>query len=316
MRAVRVRGWDAAPVVEEVPEPRRAPGRAVVRLLAAGVNPVDLAIAGGRFYGPVPDPPFVAGAEAVGEVVESDWLPVGTRVWCLTTTGAFAELFSADEDALVPVPAGIDDARAAAIGIAGLAGWMGVVDRGGLRPAETVLVLGAGGVVGQVAVQAARLRGADTVVAAARSGEARERALALGAHRSVALDEAGEIARDLAQACAPGADLVIDMLWGAPLQAALGAARPRARFVQVGSAAGATAMVPGGALRGGRFDIRGFSVFAERPRDLARSYRDLADAVACGTLSISVEALPLTEAPIALARVAGGAAGRKLVLVP
>ena len=316
MRAVRIAGWGQAPVVEECPAPVRAPGEALLRLRATSVNPVDLAIASGRFYGETPDPPFVLGAEAVGEVVESDRWPAGTRAWCLTTTGAFGEFFAAREDALVPVPDGISDELAAALGIAGLAGWMSVVERGGVQAGETVLVLGASGVVGQVAVQAARLRGAGLVVAAARTREGQERALSLGAHRFVALEDGADVAAAFREACAPGADLVIDMLWGAPLQAALGAGRARARFVQVGNAAGATATITGGALRGGRFDIRGFSVFTERPEDLERAYSELAAAAAAGSVAVQVESLRLAEAPIAWARQAVGTAGRKLVLVP
>lgn len=315
MKAVRLAAWGQTPVVEDVPEPDRAHGTALVRLRAASLNPVDLAIASGRFYGDTPEPPFVVGAEAVGEVVESDRLPAGSRVWCLTTTGGFGEYFIADEDRLVHIPDGISDADAAAIGIAGLAGWMSVLDRGNLQPDETVLVLGGSGVVGQIAVQAARSRGAGRIIAVARTTEGLQRAMSLGAHWFVALEDGADVARELRDACAPGADLVIDMLWGAPLQAALGAGRRRCRYVQVGNAAGATATITGGALRGGRFDIRGFSVFAEEPPELARAYRELANAVAGGSVTLDVETLPLVEAPIAWARQARGSAGRKLVLV-
>lgn len=315
MKAVVLDGWGQTPVVREVPEPVPGPGQALVRLLAAGLNPVDLAIASGRFYGETPQPPLTLGAEVVGEVVQGDRLVPGTRVWCLTTTGGFGEYVCVREDLAVPVPAGLSDELAAAIGIAGLAGWMSVVDRAKLQAGETVLVLGASGVVGQVAVQAARSRGAGRVIAAARTKEGLERALALGAHWFVALDD-GDMAKDLRDACSPGADVVIDMVWGAPVQAAFGAARARCRFIQVGNAAAATASVTGGALRGGRLDIRGFSVFAEYPADLARAYRELAEVAATGAVSLRVESVPLAEAPIAWARQASGTAGRKLVLVP
>lgn len=314
MKAVVLDAWGQSPVVRDVDEPDVDAGRALLRLRAAGLNPVDLAIASGRFYGPTPEPPFTLGAEAVGDVVESARFAAGTRVWCLTTTGGFGEHFTAPEELLVPVPDGISDEVAAAIGIAGLAGWMSVLDRGGLQPGQTVLVLGASGVVGQVAVQAARSRGAGRIIAAARTKEGLERALALGAHWFVPLDE-GDIAKELRDACAPGADLIIDMVWGTPVLAAFEAARARCRLVQVGNAAGATATVTGGTLRGGRLDIRGFSVFTEYPADVARAYGALAQAVASGVVSLQVEALPLIEAPIAWARQANGTAGRKLVLV-
>lgn len=307
-------GWGHTPVVRDVAEPVPGPGQALLRLRAAGLNPVDLAIASGRFYGETPTPPFALGAEVVGEVVQSDRLAPGTRVWCVTTTGGFGEYVCVREEMMVPVPDELPDELAAAIGIAGLAGWMSVVDRAELQPGETVLVLGASGVVGQVAVQAARRHGAGRVIAAARTKEGLERALSLGAHWFVALDD-GDMVKELRDACAPGADVVIDMVWGAPVQAAFGAARPRCRFIQVGNAAGATATVTGGALRGGRLDVRGFSVFAEHPPDLARAYGELAEAAASGAVVLQVEALPLAEAPIAWARQTGGTAGRKLVLV-
>ena len=95
MRAVRIVGWGAPPEVGEAPDPEAAPGRAIVRMRAAGLNPVDQAIGSGRFYMPLPDPPFVSGAECMGEVVSSSTVPAGTRVWCLPVTGGFGELVSA-----------------------------------------------------------------------------------------------------------------------------------------------------------------------------------------------------------------------------
>ena len=314
MKAVVLDAWGQAPVVRDVDEPSPGVGQALLRLRAAGLNPVDLAIASGRFYGATPEPPFTVGAEVVGEVVHSERFAAGTRAWCLTATGGFGEYVCAPEELLVPVPDGVSDEVAAAIGIAGLAGWMSVLHRGELQPGETVLVLGAGGVVGQIAVQAARSRGAGRIIAAARASGRSQRAWALGAHSFVPLDE-GDPATELRDACVPGADLVIDMVWGAPVLAAFAAARARCRFVQVGNAAGATATVTGGTLRGGRLDIRGFSVFAEHPADLARAYGELAAEVVSGAVSLQVESLPLAEAPIAWARQASGTAGRKLVLV-
>ena len=214
----------AAPAPAEVSEPAAEPGRALVRVRAAALNPVDLAIAAGRFYLDVPDPPYVPGAEAAGEVVESSSLPAGTPVWCLPMTGGLAELVSVPDAAVVPVPDGVGLPLAAALGIAGLAGWMPVRDRGGLAPGETVVVLGAGGAVGQTAIRAARDGGAGRIVAAARSAEGRERATAAGADVAVPIDDG--LGEALRAACGEGADLVIDPLWGAPGTAAIGGAAP------------------------------------------------------------------------------------------
>ncbi len=315
MRALTVTSWGATPSIHDVREPERAPGWALLRMRAASMNPVDLAIGSGRFYGDTPDPPFTIGAEVVGEVVESDTLAVGARMWGLCTTGGLAELVTVPDEHLIPVPEGVSDTVAAAFGIAGLAGWMSVLHRGGLREGETVLVLGASGAVGQVAIQTAKLHRAGRIVAVSRTMEGIQRALELGADRFVPLADEGGLADELHGACAPGADLIVDMLWGHAFQMSLGAAAPRARFIQVGNALATTATVPAGSLRGGRFDVRGFSVFTEAHTDLATGYHALLAAARSGSVHLSIETLPLIEAPVAWSRQAAGAAGHKLVLI-
>ena len=111
-----IAAWGEPPEVHEMPAPTRRPGRALVRLEAAAVNPVDLAIGAGRFYLPLPDPPFAAGVEAVGEVLESDAHEPGTRVWCLqAAAGCWAGVFEAPDDRLVPVARDADPVTAAAM---------------------------------------------------------------------------------------------------------------------------------------------------------------------------------------------------------
>lgn len=316
MRAVVTPSPGAAPEVREVPEPGDVPGRALVRLAAAGLNPVDLAIAAGRFYLPVPDAPRVAGAEAVGVVMRSGAHAAGTLVWSLEPTGRFGEVFSAADAALVPVPDGLGPAEAAAIGVAGLAGWMPVCDRGSLREGETVAVLGAGGVAGQVAVQAARLGGAGRVIALARSEAALERSRSLGADTVIPLTEGDDPGAALRRAAPGGVDLLVDTLWGDPLSSCLAALGPGGRVVQVGSSAGQSARIVAGPLRGGRIDIRGFSVFSEAQGDLAAAYGALGRAVARGELRIDIRSFPLEDVPEAWALQAAGTGGAKLVLVP
>jgi NADPH:quinone reductase len=314
VRALIVPERGAAPEPADVPEPEPEPGRALVRVRAASLNPVDLAIAAGRFYMDVPDPPYVAGAEAAGEVIDSLAHPPGTPVWCLAMTGSLAEVVSVPDEAVVPLPPDLGFPLAAGLGVAGLAGWMTVRERGALLPGETVVVLGAGGAVGQVAIQAARDGGAARVVAAARSDGGRERAVAAGA--DVAVPTGPGLAAALKEVCRDGADLVIDTLWGEAAVAAIGALRRGGRIVQVGSAAGPSAEVAAGPFRGGRLDLRGFSIFSEAPEDVARAYRGLADAAVRGAVTMSLVGVPLADAPDAWARVASGAGGDKIVVAP
>lgn len=314
MRAVRIPEWGASPVPADLPEPAAGPGRTLVRVRAAALNPLDLAVASGRFYMPIPDPPYVPGAEVVGEVVAGGPHPPGTRVWCLVLTGGLSELVSVPDERLVPVPDEIPDALAVSLGVAGLAGWMSVRDRGRLTPGETVVVLGASGVVGQVAVGAARSGGAGRVVAVARRAAGRERALALGA--DVALPTGEGLAEALAGACGDGADLVVDGLWGDSAAAAIGACAFGARLVQVGNAESPVMPMVAGPLRGRRLDLLGFSVLVEEPAELARAYSALSAAVRDGALGVDlrVETLALEDVAEAWRRQGSGTAGAKLVV--
>ncbi len=165
MRAAVLEVHGQPPSAGEFAEPEAGEEQAVVEVLAAGLNPVDLAIASGAFYGRAP-PPSVVGREGVAR------LPDGTRAYfesAVAPYGSMAERAPIELAAAIPLPEGLDEGLACAIGIAGLAAWLSLEHRAGLRPGETVLVLGASGVVGQVAVQAARLQGAARVVGAARA---------------------------------------------------------------------------------------------------------------------------------------------------
>jgi NADPH2:quinone reductase len=312
--AVVIAEYGTTPSAVDWPTPEAGPNEALIEFEAAGLNPVDLAIGSGRFYMPLPSAPLVAGAEAVGIVVASARFPPGTRVWALGMTGCFAERFTIAEDLLVAVPDGVTPTVAAAMGIAGLAGLMPVMSRGEIVPGERVLILGASGIVGQVAVQAARAAGAGWIVAAARSGPGRARALAAGADVAIGVGDA-QAERDLVDAAGDGIDLVVDTLWGEPVQTSLAVLRSGARVVQVGSASAPTSTVTGGTLRGKRVDIRGFSVFSEPFASLERDYPLLCNAAAAGTVSIGIDEVPLADASTAWEAQAHQATGRKLVLV-
>src|SRR5213080_1098097 len=175
MRAALVEQIGEAPVVGETAEPQREPGQALVQVTAAAINPIDISISTGRFYGGSPDVPYVMGREAVGRVIEGDTLDPGTQVWFQPPSGGtFAEYAIADEQQAIVLPDGTDHSLAAALGIAGLTGWLAVEWRAHVQGGERVLILGATGVVGLVALQAARILGASRIVAAGRDPEALE----------------------------------------------------------------------------------------------------------------------------------------------
>lgn len=296
-------------------EPVAGHGQLVVEVEAAGLNPVDQAKAAGRFYTGRAPLPFVAGSEGVGTVEG------GRRVYFDTTvapSGSMAERTLVNASDAFDVPDGLDPGLAVAVGIAGLAAWLPLAWRARLQPGETVLVLGATGVVGSIAVQAAKLLGAARVVAAGRSEQALARAAAHGADATVRLGEleGDDLTAAFREAAGGGVDVVIDPLWGAPAIAALGALGDSGRLIQIGQSAGATATVPSAIVRGKLAEIRGHTNFLAPQEVKAEGYRALAEHAAAGRIAVDVERAPLSDVAAVWARQQAGGHGKKLVLVP
>lgn len=317
MRAARITELGRPPQVGEAPEPEPGPGDVVLEVLATPLNPIDIAVGSGRFYGGHPPLPYVPGCEVVGRVRGSERL-----VWAfgggfgVARDGGMAELAAVPESSLTDVPEGADPALAAALGIAGLAGWMPVAWRAPVRPGETVLVLGATGTSGLVALQGAKALGAGRVVAAGRSTEGLRRAAELGADATVRIGEDGDLAQELREACGgDGPTLIVDPLWGPPLEAAVEAAAPGARIVHYGQSAGPTATLTSAAVRGKQLDLLGYSDFA-LPKDVRDAeYRRLVELATAGTIVVDLERVPLDGVAEAWRR-QGEGPGAKLVIVP
>lgn len=183
-----------------------------------------------------------------------------------------------------------------------------------LRAGQSVLVLGASGVVGQLAIQAARILGAGQVVAAARSAEGRTTAQRLGANASVAVDN--DLPTALSAVTPPGGfDVVLDTLWGPPAVAALGALAPWGVLVQVGSSAGEKIELPSAMLRMRNASVTGYSSALLSPAEFASGYLDLVTHAIAGRLTLELDRVPLADVPRAWADQAAGPR-RKLVVLP
>jgi NADPH:quinone reductase len=288
------------------PEVVERDGEGSVEIVAVALNPLDLAIAAGRFYGGHPPLPYVPGCEAVGRRDGKREYLFGDG-WGIRRDGFLVERAEVPDALATPVPDELDDAVAAACGIAGIAGWLPVSERAPVRSDDRVLVLGATGTVGSVAVQAARLLGAERVVAAGRDPERLERARELGADATVSLAGDGLADRLREVSGGEGPTLVVDALWAEPLQAAAEAAAPDARLVHVGQSAGPEATLPSATVRGKRLSIIGHSNFALSPDERRRAYLDVSGHVAAGRIRIDVEMFTLDEIAEAWAAQADGA---------
>ncbi len=300
------------PEAGEFEDPAAGDGQAVVEVLAAGLNPVDVAISAGRYFAGRPPLPCVAGREGVA-------LLDGERVYFdapVLPFGSMAERALIDPSGAYPLPDGLADGLAVALGVSGLAAWLALTWRANLKEGEHVLVLGASGVVGQLAVQVAKWLGAGRVIAAARSREGLERTLAIGADATVSLTGDAEALADAMSEAAEGRiDVVLDPLCGEPLRAAVQAASFGARIVQLGQGADPEATLPSAAIRGKLLVIMGQVNYAAPPEIKREAYGRMTDLAAAGELQAEYETIELERVDEAWERLQAGP-HKKIVLVP
>jgi NADPH2:quinone reductase len=285
------------PAAGDAPEPEAGEGTVLLDVLAAPLNPIDLAVGEGRFYAGRPETPYVVGKEGVGRVLEGE--RAGATVYFQRPgglggrEGALAERAAAPVGSLWDVPEGLDPVLASCFGVAGLAAWLPLEWRAELREGETVLVLGASGALGAIAVQAAKLLGAGRVVAAARSEEGLVRARELGADATVGLADEKDLPAALREAAEGEIDVTVDPLWGEPAVAALAATAKGGRLVQIGQSAGPEATIPSASVRGKLVSILGHTSGAAPPGVQAAAYAAMVEHAAAGRLTVDRETFGL-----------------------
>jgi NADPH2:quinone reductase len=263
------------PRFEQFPEPTPGKDEVIVYVRAAALKPVDKQIASGSHYASPRELPVVCGVDGVG------CLDDGTRVFFggpRRLYGAMAERTVVPRSGCWSVPENVDDVAAAALVNPGMSAWLALTWRAQLTPGESVLVLGATGVTGKLAVQTAKLLGAGRVVGAGRNEQALSMLRELGADATIRLDQPEQ---DLTEAFAraagdTGFNVIIDYLWGRPTEALLAAitradlrhSAARSRLVQVGESAGPTISLPAAVLRSSGLEIVGAGSGSVPPRDV------------------------------------------------
>jgi NADPH2:quinone reductase len=319
MRAAVVTEVGSPPTVrDDQTEPAREPATAIVRVAAASLNPVETRVAAGRFAREA-EPPYVPGLEGAGLVVEADGMEAGTRVRFESAAlpgfgqdGVLAELAAVPAESLVELPDEVNEAVAAAIGVVGITAWA-ALERAGVEEGERVLVLGATGAVGQMAVQLSKLLGAQRVVAAGRDTERLERTRSLGADETVELSDGRKLEEVYRDAAGGGLDVVVDPLWGAPAMAALSSLETGGRLVNVGESAGTDVTLPLAQIRREQGSILTLSS-GWMPLDAkVRAYRQVLEHAAAGRIEVEHEVVPLDQVTEAWERQARSP-GRKLVV--
>lgn len=317
MRAAQIVELGRPPVVADREPPEAADGRVLVDVLAAPITPLDLLCATGTSYFGKPATPYVPGVQGVGRAGDRVvWFP--TAAGMAPGDGSMAAVVSVPAEDLVDLPADADPVAVAAAGLSAVAAHMALGWCGELVAGEQVIVLGAGGVVGQAAVQLARAAGARRVVAGARSAAARRRAEEAGADAVVALDtdDHRDLAARFADACDGPADLVLDPLFGAPAAAAALALRPGGRLVNLGGSASETSPIDSATLRSRSLRLLGYTNNALTREQRAAAVAAVAEHVARGSLAVAHEVVPLAEAGSAWQRQAEGRAAGRIILTP
>lgn len=312
MQAAVVNVLGQPPRYQEFADPALSENEVLIKIRAAGLHPIVKAIASGEHYSQRGQVPMVAGIDGVGT------RPDGSRVYfggARRPWGTMAERCAAPVSMCLPLPNGIDDVQAAAIANPGMSAWLSLKERAGLQRGETVLILGATGVAGQLAMQAAKLLGAKRIVAAGRNVAAIAKE---GVDRIVALGEEDEVREAFAEEAASGIDVVIDYLWGRPTELLLEALakgfKPSAtrttRFVEVGESAGKTITLPGATLRSIDLRMMGSGFGSASLDAILAAIPTLFEMAAKGALRVDVEPVPLSEVEAVWNR---GEKGRRIV---
>jgi NADPH:quinone reductase-like Zn-dependent oxidoreductase len=306
MKAAVVTAAGKTPVLGDFAAPIAKAGEELISVRASALSQFSKSRASGSHYSSDGGFPLVAGSDGVG--VTQD----GSRVYFVlpeSPFGALAEFCAVSPDHCVRLPDALDDVTAAAIANPGMSAWAALVERAHLVSGETVLVNGAAGTAGRLAVQLAKHLGAGKVIATGRNAEELEEVKKLGADVVVPFtlsvlhpSGAKEYENALKQVFASGINVVIDYLWGESAKTVMVAIAKAAedgtpvRFVHVGGASREENIeLPGAALRSSAIMLMGSGVKSVRLSVLLKAIRNVFEAVQPAGLKIATKVVPLSE---------------------
>jgi len=294
MKAAVVNSFGVSPSFQDFREPQASDGEAVVEVHAAALSPIVKGLASGKHYASGATAGFVPGVDGVG--VDA----AGRRVYFLfpkAPFGSMAEQSLVASQMMVPVPLDLSDERAAAIATAGLASWTALSRRARLQTGETVMVIGATGSAGSMALQTARYFGASKVIAVGRDETKLNR---LDADARIVLNDDADGA--LRAQFDAGVDVVLDFVWGEPAIRVLRAAtrnrgsrtgEPRLRYVQLGTVAGDEIPIRGDSLRSTGLELIGSGIGSVAVKDLVAGAGELLTAAAAAGFHTEFTSVPL-----------------------
>jgi NADPH:quinone reductase-like Zn-dependent oxidoreductase len=298
MKAAIVIELGKPPIYADFAEPKPAEGEALIDVTAAPLSHVTRYRASGTHYSSAGSLPFVVGLDGVGR-------HNGKRVYFVlprSPFGSMAERTIVSASHLVPLPDEIEDATAAAIAIPAMSSWAALQERSKIEPGQVVLVNGATGISGRLAVQIAKLLGAGKVIATGRNAQMLAALTALGADATISLQQ-DEAALDAAFTAhfGNGIDFVLDYLWGASAERLLAAAAKTSkdskpvRFIQIGSSGGANISLPATVIRSSGLELIGCGMGSLRFDRILATIAAVFKAAVPHHLAIAPKILPLDK---------------------
>ena len=309
MRAAVVHQAGRPPSYDEFPDPVPQPGEVLISVAASALSQLARARAAGTHYSTHGRYPFVAGVDGVGTTAD------GHRVYFALPRaphGAMAERTVVPAAQVLPLPDDLDDVAAAAIANPGMSSWAALTERACLERGQTVLVNGATGASGRLAVQIARHLGAGKVVATGRDVRTLSSLESLGADVVIPLDGDDEtLSACFDQQFAAGVDVVLDYLWGRSAEQILVAAAKAGRgtgpirFVQVGTASELDITLPGALLRSSSITLLGSGIGSVPLERLLAAVAGVLELAGSGGLDVAAVAVPLADVATAWSRGGG-----------
>jgi NADPH:quinone reductase-like Zn-dependent oxidoreductase len=302
MNAAVVEAFDRPPRYTTFADPVPTDKELLISVTAAALHPIVRALAAGSHYGSTGKLHFVPGVDGVGR------LPDGTRVYFGVTRppyGTFAERAVTEPWLTLPLPDSVDDVSVAAMMNPAMSSWAALTARAKFAPGESVLILGATGIAGHLAVQIARRLGATRVIAAGRNPDALAQAAALGADATIALKQDREaLIADFRQHLSESnIDVVLDYLWGSPAESLLAAIAKkglshesrRIRYIQIGNSAAPTISLPAATLRSSGLELLGSGFGSASLQEIMKAVGEFLAAASKSPFTIPTKTVRLLD---------------------
>lgn len=294
MKAAVVHSYENPPRYETLEAPT---GQVAIDVKAVAISQLTRARTSGKHYSSLKTFPFVPGEDGIG-------LRDGRRVYFAvhgSRWGSLAEKTVAHPNLIVPVPDEVDDVTAAAIANPGMSSWAALTERAHIQKGESVLINGATGAAGRLAIGIARHLGASRIIVTGRNVKSREGLIRLGADEFIPLDLPEEA---LVQTFRKHrTDIVLDYLWGEPAERLLASIAghgsqggdPRLRYVQIGALAGKTIPINAEILRSSGLELMGSGLGSVSTERLVACIGQLFQAIQPAGLTIAADPVPLAE---------------------